>query len=229
MSHRRLESEKRYLRKQLRQIESGKEEIAEELKPIIISEIRNSIRSFEVITLWRERGFIDVYKHGLTDLDIERMVKKEVPLGFKNVDNWILFKKELSEALKKDGINDWYSYIEGTSTTFYSHNPYKKLGHHFDAKLFPKADLDIKVFSKELGRRVKTKGKVWKDRPHVMKARWVNSECPNVKKLTRKWSKKLGRKLTVIGHSNDPDLSVDHGGFLIKNSAQDFDELSIAI
>lgn len=81
-------------------------------------------------------------KVGVTDSQISQMFAKEAPLGFESPEQFSRFSEELNDALDASGLPDAQVGLKGTSTTFYSENPGKPLGHHWDADLLNPGDYD---------------------------------------------------------------------------------------
>ena len=68
------------------------------------------------------------------------------------------FQGEVQTALQQAGLEDASIEIKGTATSFYSENPHKPLGHHFDANPADPADIDLGVASSEMIERMQSIG-----------------------------------------------------------------------
>jgi len=85
---------------------------------------------------------------------------ERLPLGFEDYEQFHQFKddcRKVIEGLKVNGESiSALMRQTGTGTTFYSENPYRPLGHHFDKlRLEGKlSDIDICLFSPELLRKI---------------------------------------------------------------------------
>jgi hypothetical protein len=178
------------------------------------SELSSTARELENIKLWRRDGYSKAYKQGITEAQIDDMVLKKVPLGFTKQD-FDAAKLDLLHALKSENIDGGHVLIDGSSTTFYSNNPSKKLGHHFKNSGINKSDYDFKIFSSGFADVMRDRGYKWSKHEGHYKGRWVEKEFPAIKEFNRKWSMRLKRKVTVIGVDSDLANPEAHGDFVL--------------
>jgi hypothetical protein len=144
----------------------------------------------------------DQHKAGVTDEQLAWMRSKESPLGFKSPEQFNTFKSELRDTLQKAGLDDAQVEMKGTATTFYSENPKKPLGHHFDANPLEKGDLDFGIASPEVINRMEAAGKVpHPNMPHIYKTRDLMETVPELKEFSDKWGKVLGRDVNFVGRT----------------------------
>ena len=175
------------------------------------------VRQLENIKRWREFGYGPAYKEGFTENQINLMAIKKTPLGFSEK-NFEQARGELTHALNAEKIESGNLIVDGTSTTFYSNNPTKRLGKHFTSKGLIKSDIDFKIFSPELARRMRDANYNWKGSEDFFKARWMEKEFPAIKEFNKKWSKILGRKVTVIGVDREILDAGQYGNFIVDLS-----------
>jgi hypothetical protein len=178
------------------------------------SELSSTARELENVKLWRKYGYAMAYKEGFNDSQIEDMVLKKVPLGFTKIE-FEQARFELFDAMRLEDIDIGHVLLDGSSTTFYSNNPSKKLGHHFKNKGLMKSDYDFKVFSSSFNDIMRKRGYNWSKHEGHYKSRWVEKEFPEIKKFNRKWSMRLNKKVTVIGVDGDLNGPDAHGDFVI--------------
>ncbi len=92
---------------------------------------------------------LDLMKNGDPDHGGQRL-----PLGFESYDQLQAFQDRMAQALSTITVNGQpitYSVqVMGSSTTFYSGNPEKPVGYHFDTKGPGQSDYDIDIVSPEL-------------------------------------------------------------------------------
>jgi hypothetical protein len=109
------------------------------------------LRGKEIRTLMNSDLFSrDLATLGITRERIAWMQSGQCPLSFENPKQYQTFQRELRAVLAKVGLSDATVILTGTSTTFYSENPRKPLGHHFDANQDEVADIDLGVTSAAL-------------------------------------------------------------------------------
>jgi hypothetical protein len=144
----------------------------------------------------------DRHKAGVTDEQLAWVRSKESPLGFKSPEQFSTFKSELRDTLQKAGLDDAHVEMKGTATTFYSENPKKPLGHHFDANPLEKGDLDFGIASPEVIKRMEAAGKVpHPNMPHIYRTRDLMEAVPELKEFSDKWGKVLGRDVNFVGRT----------------------------
>jgi hypothetical protein len=92
---------------------------------------------------------LDLMQNGDPDHGDQRL-----PLGFESYEELKDFQDRLGQAMSTITVNGQpvtYSVqVMGSSTTFYSGNPEKPLGYHFDSKGPGQSDYDIDIVSPEL-------------------------------------------------------------------------------
>jgi hypothetical protein len=143
----------------------------------------------------------DMKKVGVTKEQVALMEAKEVPLGFKSREQFQQFKQELDVALKQDGLGDADVGMKGTATTFYSENPGKRLGHHWDADPANPGDFDLNITSKKMVGEMDSAGVKPSEKYGVFKTRDVEAQNPELRRFAKKWSKELGRDVNVVGYT----------------------------
>ena len=146
------------------------------------------IRRFENTALKESPQFSkDMAKVGVNKSQIDLMFSKEMPLGFKNEKQFIQFQKEMTTALKKDGLHDAKVGLKGTATTFYSENPSKALGHHWDAKKpIDFGDYDLNISSQKMTQHMKNSEIKPSKQYEVFKTRDIRKQFTALDKLSEK-------------------------------------------
>jgi hypothetical protein len=139
-------------------------------------------------------------KVGVDDAMIARMWAKEAPLGFKNADQFNVFKTEMDDAFKQAGLSDAEIGMKGTSTTFYSENPSKRLGHHWDADPANLGDYDINITSPTMKAKLDELGIAPSEKYGVFKTKDINNTFQPLNDFRTKWSGELGRDVNFVGY-----------------------------
>lgn len=142
----------------------------------------------------------DMNKVGVSKEQVALMYAKEAPLGFKSREQYLQFEQELDVALKKDGLGDADVGMKGTATTFYSENPGKPMGHHWDADPANPGDFDLNLTSKKMVSQMYAAGIKPSEKYGVFKTRDVEAQNPELRRFAKKWSKELGRDVNVVGY-----------------------------
>jgi uncharacterized Zn-binding protein involved in type VI secretion len=158
----------------------------------------------------------DMAKVGVTKARLDAMRAKEFPLSFPDKATYDEFKKELRQTLAESGLGDADLRMRGTSTTFYSENPKKKLGHHFDANPAELADVDIETASASLAKDMQAAGYP----PHpaiptIYKTRHVMEKYPKLDAFAQKWTQKLGRDVNFVGLTSPAHASKSGSDFIL--------------
>ncbi len=148
----------------------------------------------------------DMAKTGVTSEHIERMWAKEAPLGFKDAEQFTQFKSELDTALKDAGLHDAEIRLRGTSTTFYSENPGKPLGHHWDANLKAPGDYDLNITSPSMVREFQKHGIAPGVEDGLFDTPEINNTFRDLKEFQKKWTETLGRDVNFVGYSQSMPL-----------------------
>jgi len=196
----------------------AKREDAKAMKSLA-NELDVKVRQLQNVKLWREFGYGPAYKQGITEEQIDLMVAKKVPLGM-NLEQFKQMKAELLQALNAEKVESGNFIVDGTSTTFYSNNPTKSLGKAFTVKGMLKSDIDFKVFSPAMAQRMRDADYKWNSHEEYFKSRWMESEFTALKEFNQKWSKILGRKVTVIGVDKEIVETDQYGDFIVNLSGQ---------
>lgn len=143
---------------------------------------------------------IDMQKIGITEENINKMWEKKIPLGFPDEKQFTSFKNDLNLALKENKLKDAEVGLKGTSTTFYSENPHKPLGHHWDADPLAKGDYDLNITSQKMINKLETSNIKPSDKYGVYKTRDMNENFPALDRFQRKWSSNLDRDVNFVGY-----------------------------
>jgi hypothetical protein len=142
----------------------------------------------------------DKEKVGVSDEQIAAMEQKKTPLGFKDEAQFGEFKGEMNSALDKAGLADSEIGLKGTATTFYSENPSKPLGHHWDADLKNPGDYDLNITSRSMVERMESTGISPSNKYNVFKTSDIESSFPELRAFQEKWSTTLGREVNFVGY-----------------------------
>lgn len=142
----------------------------------------------------------DAAKVGVTAERLKAMEEGKCPLSFPSAEVFQEFKKELHDLMADIGMADAVLRLKGTSTTFYSENPGKPLGHHFDANPKEPADVDIGIESKALTQQMAAAGVSPNPKiPSIFKTKDVMKQQPKLQAFSQKWTQKLGRDVNFVG------------------------------
>ncbi len=142
----------------------------------------------------------DMAKFGVTRGQIELMSQGKVPLGFKSEQQVAQFKSELDRALNKAGLPDAEVGLKGTSTTFYSENPSKNLGHHWDANPAALGDYDLNGTSSKMVDALTSAGISPSEKYGVFKTADMQGSFGALNEFRQKWSVTLGRDVNFVGY-----------------------------
>lgn len=168
--------------------------------------------------LFRKRQFIDdLEKAGISYERIKLMEERACPLAFENIKQFDQFKTELAVALKASGLSDAKANMKGTSTTYYSYNPGKPLGHRFDANPQELADIDMNIQSQKLAVLASKPGAV-SSKGNVIKTSVIEENFPVLEAFAAKWKSILKRDVAFVGQ---PSLTkTDAGDWFLTGAAQ---------
>ncbi len=137
---------------------------------------------------------------GVDAADIDAMFDGQRPLGFASEAQYAQFSDELAEALRDAGLDDAEIGLKGTATTFYSENPGKPLGHHWDADPENPGDYDLNLTSEKMVVELESRGL----EPHpdygVFRTRDIEAAFPALDEFQTRWSEVLGRDVNVVGY-----------------------------
>ncbi|OUR96213.1 hypothetical protein A9Q84_07595 [Halobacteriovorax marinus] len=172
------------------------------------------VRQLENVKLWREKGYGIAYKEKITTKQIEAMANKEVPLGMTKY-QFKEMKYDLAKALRVEELDDGHVIMDGTSTTFYSANPKRRLGTHFQKAGITRSDYNFKIHSPKLVKKMMEKDLKWYGHERFYKTRWVEKIYPEIQAFKKKWSKILGRKISIVGADIEVEDVDQHGRFII--------------
>lgn len=90
--------------------------------------------------------------------------------------------------------------MKGTSTTFYSENPGKPLGHHWDADPVNPGDYDLNITSDKMVSKMQDLGISPSEKYGVFKTRDIQETFPELDEFRSGWSKELGRDVNFVGY-----------------------------
>lgn len=142
----------------------------------------------------------DAAKVGITPERLALMQEGKCPLSFPSVEVFEGFREDLHQLMDRIGLGDAVLRLRGTQATFYSEDPGKPLGHHFDESPAEPADVDIGVASKALTQAMAAAGySPHPNLPDIFKTRHVMAQFPELQAFSRKWTKKLGRDVSFVG------------------------------
>jgi hypothetical protein len=156
-----------------------------------------------------ERERYEIMKNGDPTRGGERR-----PLAFETWEEYDAFKKEFAELVEKLAEGKAITaqgQVIGTSTSFYSGNPDKPLGHYFDRNAPRKpGDVDVDLFSPELvDRMIRAGGASVNEKVMVGGERTIfknqgtggtvgfHDRYPAVDEFVERWSERLGRDVDV--------------------------------
>jgi hypothetical protein len=143
---------------------------------------------------------IDMDKVGVTEEQIAQMWAKKAALGFESPEQFGQFRSEMNDAFNKAGLADADVGLKGTSTTFYSENPGKPLGHHWDADPMNPGDYDLNISSPTMVKQLQDAGISPSEKYGVFKTRDINATFPELDEFQKKWSDILGRDVNFVGY-----------------------------
>jgi len=147
-----------------------------------------------------DRFATDQATAGVDAADIGAMFDGRRPLGFTSEAQYAQFSDELAEALRDAGLDDAEIGLKGTATTFYSENPGKPLGHHWDADPENPGDYDLNLTSEKMVVELESRGL----EPHpdygVFRTRDIEAAFPALDEFQTRWSEVLGRDVNVVGY-----------------------------
>ena len=146
----------------------------------------------------------DMKKAKVNGEQIDSMFAKEKPLGFQSVEQFDQFRDELGAALDDAGLHDAKIGLKGTSTTFYSENPGKPLGHFWDADPSKPGDYDLNIESNSMVRRLENENIPISEKYGVFKTSDINYQFRELDEFSIKWSKELGREVNFVGLKDSP-------------------------
>jgi len=159
----------------------------------------------------------DLKARGISDERIAWMQNKQAPLSFESPEQYQKFQSELDDVLKKMGLDDAQIDLKGTSTTFYSENPSKPLGHHFDAKADELADIDLGIASPKMVDDMGAAGMSAHPKlPHIYKTRHTYEVYPELKAFADKWEAILGREVNFVGLTNRSYPVLDPTDYIVR-------------
>lgn len=90
--------------------------------------------------------------------------------------------------------------LKRTSTTFYSENPNKRLGHHWDADPAKLGDYDINITNPTMKAKLDELGIAPSEKYGVFKTKDINNTFQPLNDFRTKWSGELGRDVNFVGY-----------------------------
>ena len=158
-------------------------------------------RQFDNDELMQSQRFAeDLQKAGTSQADIDMMFAGNRPLGFASDAQFEQFQHELGEALRADGLADAEIGLKGTATTFYSENPGKPLGHHWDADPANPGDYDLNITSNTMVDHFARLRVDVHPKYGVFRTRHINANFPSLDSFRKKWTASLGRDVNFVGY-----------------------------
>ena len=110
------------------------------------------------------------------------------------------FNSELDVAVRQAGLHDAEVGLKGTSTTFYSENPSKPLGHHWDANPAALGDYDLNVTSSKMVDIMRSVGISPSEKYGVFKTADMQGSFGALNEFRQNWSTTLGRDVNFVGY-----------------------------
>ena len=159
------------------------------------------------LKMFESDGFhVDRQAVGVTQQQVDWMLSGQSPLGFESPQQFADFQSEVRDVLRQAGLGDTDIEIKGTATSFYSENPGKPLGHHFDANPDELADIDLGIASDAIINRMQALGFEPHEKiPSIYRTRNVNEAFPELADLAQRWETILGREVNFVAKTS-PDL-----------------------
>ena len=156
------------------------------------------------LAMMESDGFhVDRQNVGVTEQQIGWMLNGEAPLGFDSPQQFDQFQSEIRDVLRTSGLDDADIEIKGTATSFYSENPHKPLGHHFDANPDELADIDLGLASSAVIERMQAMGfEPHPNIPSIYKTRHLNEAFPELAALAQRWEGILGREVNFVAKTS---------------------------
>jgi hypothetical protein len=144
---------------------------------------------------WRNgQVYHDAQTANIDPRQLKAMTTGSIPLGFANEWQFGQFKWELRQALQRDGIQDSVAGLYGTSTTFYSRNPLKRVNRHFDSKGPRTSDLDLYIRGPKVLESLKTAPLY----SGVYNNPTVKTAFPHLNAFSSRWENILGRSVSIV-------------------------------
>ncbi len=141
---------------------------------------------------------------GVSPTDIELMVDGRKPLGFESEAQYQRFADELAEALAAAGLDDAEIGLKGTATTFYSENPGKPFGHHWDADPANPADYDLNVTSQTMVDAFDALGTDLHPQYGIYRSRDMADNFAPLDEFKQRWQAILDREVNFVGLPEPP-------------------------
>lgn len=174
-------------------------------------------RQKEIAALRASSTFeLDLGKTRVTRQQIAWMERHEAPLSFESPAQYRQFQSELAALLKTAGLKDAFVTLKGTATTFYSENPRKPLGHHFDANPKEPADLDLGLGSATLLERMAARGiRPSAKIPTIFRQADTGTAAPELGVFTRRWGQILGRPVNFVALTSAARPTLGKADYLV--------------
>jgi hypothetical protein len=165
-------------------------------KPYAPRWLGGSFRANQQVRFWKNgQVYHDAQTANIDPARLKAMATRSMPLGFANEWQFKQFKRELSQALRQDGIQDSMVGLNGTSATFYSDNRGTAVSYHFDSNGPKTSDLDLYIRGPKVLQTLKgacvTKDGVYSNRD-------VKTAFPNLGALSSRWKNVLGRDVNIV-------------------------------
>ncbi|MGI9599048.1 MAG: hypothetical protein ACR2QK_22985 [Acidimicrobiales bacterium] len=148
----------------------------------------------------------DTARVGVTDGDIDLMLARRKPLGFESEAQFQQFADELAEALDSAGLDDAEIGLKGTATTFYSENPGKPFGHHWDANPAEPADYDLNVTSQTMVDAFDAMGTELHPKYGIFRAQDMVDNFGPLDDFKQRWQAILDREVNFVGLPEGPNF-----------------------
>jgi hypothetical protein len=110
----------------------------------------------------------------------------------------------MNDAFFNAGLADAEVGLKGTSTTFYSENPGKPFGHHWDADSVHPGDYDFNIDSPTMVNYLRESGFKPSEQYGVYRTKDINMQYPALDAFQAKWSGILGRDVNFVGYPSKP-------------------------
>lgn len=142
---------------------------------------------------------VDLKRRGISPERQAKVEWKERPLPFETDLQYRRFKLDLATTLRKVGLADAIPRLKGTSITFYSENPGKKPGHHFDDAFGDPSDIDINLASESMTKKLESMNFRPMKKYNVFSKDSVYQAYPEIDAFTKRWTSILGREVNIVG------------------------------
>ncbi|MEQ8450049.1 MAG: hypothetical protein RIB97_10230 [Nitratireductor sp.] len=160
------------------------------------------IQDNDVLLQDQERVSKDLEKVQIPRDDFEAMRLGERPLGMSQ-EEFDAFNVELADALRREELSDAEVRLVGSSTRFYSDNPNKEHGHHFDKEFIENgrvpSDYDLNIAGDSFRQKMIEKGFELKG-SGVFTNTDIKRAFPSLAETLNSWEQKLNRGVHMAGY-----------------------------